>query len=582
MKRFFTSLFVLLICLGTTYSQTNIFVTNPEANDILFGNFDPADYAPSVVIDDPAEIAAQIAMDINPDSLKSYLEQMAAFGNRNTGSDTTSNTFGMGAARRWAHSKFEEFSAQNENRLIPSYLQFNQLVCNMFTHRNTFAVLPGQGDLYNEVVLIEAHFDSRCETNCDVNCEAQGMEDNGSGSALVLELARIMSQFSFDRTIVFVLTTGEEQGLWGAEAFANFCYNQGVELKAVLNNDIVGGVICGETASPPGCPGLNDVDSINVRIYSDGITNSKHKQLARFVKLEYQEMVQDLMPVQTVINIMTPEDRTGRGGDHMPFRSFGFPAIRFTSANEHGNGNPGMPDYHDRQHTMEDVLGLDTDNDGQLDSFFVDFNYLARNGVVNGNALAMAATGPVAPTNFDLEPVNNGFAISFDDPNNYGVYRIGIRKFSDNDWMTVLTTNSTIDTIYGLDPETNYVLSAATVDEDGIESLFSNEKFSAFTTGVQNLNPLDQVKLLQNNPNPFDEATVIGIVVDGSISYQNAYVSVFNLEGKELVRMPINLETGLNELEYDYRYHEYIPGTYGYSLVIDGVVVDTKKMIYAY
>jgi hypothetical protein len=147
MKKFFTTLCFLLIGFGTTYSQTNIFVTNPEANDILFGNFDPADYAPSVVIDDPAEIAAQIATEINTDSLKSYLEQMAAFGNRNTGSDTTSNTFGMGAARRWAFSKFEEFSAQNENRLIPSYLQFNQLVCNMFTHRNIFAVLPGQGDL---------------------------------------------------------------------------------------------------------------------------------------------------------------------------------------------------------------------------------------------------------------------------------------------------------------------------------------------------------------------------------------------------------------------------------------------------
>ncbi|MCB0624874.1 MAG: hypothetical protein KDC43_13405, partial [Saprospiraceae bacterium] len=69
------------------------------------------------------------------------------------------------------------------------------------------------------------------------------------------------------------------------------------------------GIICGQTASPPGCPGLNDIDSINVRIYSDGIT-SKHKQLARYVKLEYQENIFPNIAVQTVINIMTPEDRT--------------------------------------------------------------------------------------------------------------------------------------------------------------------------------------------------------------------------------------------------------------------------------
>ncbi len=77
-----------------------------------------------------------------------------------------------------------------------------------------------------------------------------------------------MSSYTFDRTLIFMITTGEEQGLYGANAFAEFCEQEGIQLRGVYNNDVIGGIICGETASPPGCPGLNDIDSINVRIYS--------------------------------------------------------------------------------------------------------------------------------------------------------------------------------------------------------------------------------------------------------------------------------------------------------------------------
>jgi hypothetical protein len=573
-----------LLCFTfSLWGQQNTQIIHSEVNDLLFGNFDPADYAPSTVIEEPGEIAADLIANINPDSLRSYLEQLSTFTNRNTGADTTSNTFGMGAARRWAFDKFKEFSAQAEDRLQVSYVQFQILVCGMFTHRNVIAVLPGQGTHYDEVVLVEAHIDSRCEDACDVDCDAHGMEDNGSGTALVLEMARVMSQYSFDRTVVFLLTTGEEQGLHGAKAFADYCFFEEVKLKAVLNNDVIGGIICGETASPPGCPGLNDIDSTNVRIYSQGSFNSRHKQLARFIKLEYEELISPIAPVPTVINIMTPEDRVGRGGDHMPFRQKGFPAVRFTSANEHGDGNPSQPDYHDRQHTMEDILGLDTDGDGALDSFFVDFNYLARNAVVNGNALAVAASGPQPPEDFAMTPVNNGFAISIDDPNNYGTYRVGVRDYDSNDWDTVFTIQSTQDTIYGLEPGNLYVLSAATVDDQGRESLFSNEEFDSFTTGtVDRLRAEQGVTLLQNNPNPFDEATAIGVRVEAAVNYQEAFIAVFDLEGRELARLPIELKPGLNEVIYGYEHHRYVPGTYAYSLVVDGKVLASKQMIYAY
>ncbi len=97
------------------------------------------------------------------------------------------------------------------------------------------------------------------------------------------------------------------------------------------------------------------------------------------------------------VSVMAAEDRTGRGGDHIPFRQRGFSAIRFTSANEHGNASNG-PGYTDRQHTSGDVLGADTNGDGEVDSFYVDFHYLGRNALINANAAVMAAYAPPPPS----------------------------------------------------------------------------------------------------------------------------------------------------------------------------------------
>jgi hypothetical protein len=354
MKIILSLLFAFLT--SVSYGQLNIQSTNPIAEQVMLGDFDPSDYAATEVISAHDDIIMGINAQINADSLKAYLIEMTAFSNRNTGSDTVSGTFGIGAARRWAHTKFEQFSAANDNRLVPSYLQFDQMVCGMSQHRNIFAVLPGSNVENHEVIIIEAHFDSRCATACDVLCDAQGMEDNGSGSALVLELARVMSAYTFENTIVFMLTIGEEQGLFGANAFSQYAVDNEMPIKAVLNNDVIGGVICGETSSAPSCPGENEIDSTQVRFFTEGGFNSRNKQLARFVKLQYQEELLPIVAVPMELTVMSAEDRVGRGGDHIPFRQDGFKAMRFTSAHEHGDAGVG-DDYHDRQHTSDDILG---------------------------------------------------------------------------------------------------------------------------------------------------------------------------------------------------------------------------------
>jgi len=130
-----TLLFSLIFSFGI-HSQSNIISTNTIAEEILLGNYNPNDYSPTIEISAPSDIVNTIYNSINADSIKSYLEVLSTFTNRNSGSDTTSNTFGIGAARRWIHQKFEQFSAQNENRLVTSYLQFDRDICGMNQHRN--------------------------------------------------------------------------------------------------------------------------------------------------------------------------------------------------------------------------------------------------------------------------------------------------------------------------------------------------------------------------------------------------------------------------------------------------------------
>ncbi len=582
MKKFFYPFFLCCLTAGIATAQINILSTNPIAEEVMRGNYDVNDYLPSQPLPLPEDIASAIHDAISPDSLKAYLIALSSFQTRNTASDTLSATRGIGAARRWAHSKFADFSQRAEGRLIPSYLQFDRDVCGVIQHRNVFAVLPGTDPNDHSVLIIEGHMDSRCDQACDVDCQAEGSEDNATGTALVIELARVMSQLAFNKTVIFMATTGEEQGLVGAEAFALYAVQKDIDIKAVLNNDVVGGIICGETSSPPSCPGLNDIDSTQVRLFSSGSQNSRNKALARYIKLQYKEMLLPLVNVPMLLTLMSAEDRTGRGGDHIPFREHGFAAMRFTSANEHGNANASDPDYHDRQHTSDDILGVDTDGDQVIDSFFVDFNYLSRNTAINGVAAAMIGISPEVPT-FDSEESGGVVTVTVNDPFDYNHYRLGVRT-DRNDFDTLITFQGTKTVVYGAERFGFHYLSVTAVNDVGVESCFSEEKLFIITTvGIEEAEPKDQVlpiELGQNRPNPFDEATHITYVVKEPVRYSEAFIRITDMQGRELERIAAPLELGANEVLYTHGYHTV--GTFLYSLVVDGHVVDTKPMVFAY
>lgn len=574
---------LLLLASGPAlFAQTNIWSTNPLAEQILLGNYNPADYVASMVISDLPSVTGGIHARVSADSLKAYIVRLSQFGTRNTGADTVSATTGMGAARRWVYQKLEEFSLANEGRLVVSYLQFDQNICGMGRHRNIFAVLPGSNPSNHGVILIEGHIDSRCNDECDVVCDAEGVEDNATGTALVLELARVMARYTFENTIVFVTTTGEEQGLLGARAFVQYIQSKNIPLRAVLNNDVIGGVICGQTSSAPSCPGLNHIDSTSVRLFSAGSANSQNKQLARFVKLQYIENIRPTATVPMIVRIMSPEDRTGRGGDHIPFREKGYASIRFTAANEHGDASNG-PDYTDRQHTSSDVLGVDTDGDQAVDSFFVQFNYLARNAVINGNAAAVAARNVPTPTGYSLLRSSNAgiglLDVQIEDPATIGTYRVALRTAS-LDWDTVFTLSGATFGTFPAPPTGALYVSVAGVDAEGGESLFSGEKFVFITGAVEpEAEPGKNITLLQNRPNPFDEATWISFWVNQAPEYRQAQILISDLQGKLVAQLPVDIRTGLNEVLYTHGYG--VRGAFAYALQIDGRTVDVRQMVFA-
>lgn len=570
---------LLLVCFAiSSHAQTNFVFSDSTIPDILQGNYNADDYAQETVIDDPAIIFNSIQGEMSSVLLRDYVSMLESFGTRHTSSDTLSDIRGIGATRNWVMDKYVEFSQENEDRLIPFFFQFDQDVCGLMDrHKNSCAILPGTDPNSNGIILVEAHMDSRCEGRCDIDCPAPGADDNGSGTALLLEMARLMSRFSYEHTILFMATTGEEQGLIGAEAFATYCVQEGVDIKAVFNNDVVGGIICGETSSPPSCPFEGAIDSTQVRMFSSG---NDSKQLVRWIKLEYTEELLPISEVPMMLTVMGPLDRAGRGGDHIPFFDRGYRVMRYTSANEHGDANVDDPDYHDHQHTTNDLLGFDTDGDGVRDSLFVDFNYLARNTMINVIGAGAAATGPSTPR-FDFEIEGDSIRWTVEDPLNLRHYRVA-RRSTNNDFDTVFTfQNATTGLLPRLatpffDQE---VISGAGVDADGIESFFGTEEF--FLTLSATSDPIEDTsgyELLQNAKNPFSSSTLIQYKLGGDKSrVRDVSIVVTDVVGKEIDRIEGTNYLGINSFNY-YAKPE-MKGSYFYSLEINGTVILTKQMI---
>ncbi|MEO5905817.1 MAG: T9SS type A sorting domain-containing protein, partial [Saprospiraceae bacterium] len=216
--------------------------------------------------------------------------------------------------------------------------------------------------------------------------------------------------------------------------------------------------------------------------------------------------------------------------------------------------------------------------DALIDSFFVDFNYLSRNAVINGAAAAMAALGPETPVISSFGQDGSFLYIELEDAHDYGEYAIGIRSTGHN-FDTLFYLSGTTQGVFQLpSSEANLFVTAASIDSLGIESLFS-EEVRAIRTGIEDVPGSRDIELLQNKPNPFDESTTISFWVTDPTTINKANIVITDLSGKEIKTIEVQITAGMNEVLFHHGYN--MTGTYLYSLVIGEKMMATKKMVFA-
>jgi Zn-dependent M28 family amino/carboxypeptidase len=411
----------------------------------------------------------QMVKEVSSDSLKSYITQLVSFGTRSTLSSTTDKTRGIGAARNWVLSKFNEFAKQSKGRLTAfidtiTYQPDGRRVNRSINLGNAVATLKGTDPKDDRIFIISGHLDNMRTNVMDSIRDAPGANDDGSGSAAVLECARVMSKHNFPATIIFVTVSGEEQGLLGATYMANKAKRELWNIEAVLNNDIMGSNHSNET---------NIINNTKVRVFSEafsvqdtgrraltirqlGLENDgKARQLARYVK-EIGERYVDNLEVMMIYR----NDRFLRGGDHTPYVENGFAAVRITEMNENYT--------HQHQNVrMENGIQY-----GDLPEF-MDFEYLRKNTAMNLSNLANLSKAPSVPDSVKIETrrLTNTSSLSWQAPKTGKVkgYYVLMRETTSPIWQKKFFTIETTMTLpYSKD---NYFFAVQSVNETGNESL---------------------------------------------------------------------------------------------------------------
>lgn len=406
---------------------------------------------------------------VNADSLKSYITKMVSFGTRNTLSDQKSKKNGIGAARSWVVSKFNQFAKQSEGRLS-AFLDTTTIKADgkrvdvPILLGNAVAILKGTDPNDKRVFIVSGHLDSRVTDVMNRTSDAPGANDDGSGVAGVIEAARIMSKYKFAATIIFVAVSGEEQSLLGSGFMANKAKKEGWNIEAMLNNDMIGSNNSSETqiidntklrVFSEGLPALDlDKNAKNIRQF--GLENDgKSRQLARYVK-EIGERYVD----QLEIKLIYRNDRFLRGGDHTPFVENGFTAVRITEMNENF------------EHQHQDLRTENGIKYGDLMEY-MDFEYLRKNTAVNISVLANLAKAPSSPqeVKVDVKNLSNSTFLFWKAPisgSNKGYYVL-MRETSSPVWQRKFYTTATEMRLpYSKD---NYLFAVQSVGTEDNESL---------------------------------------------------------------------------------------------------------------
>ena len=407
------------------------------------------------------ELAA-IASEVREEHLRATIERLVAFGTRHTLSDRKSDTRGIGAAERWTAAEFEAMSKACGGCLevqTPKETFTGRRVPNPTEIGAIVAIQKGTTDP-DRVVVISGHIDSRVTDVMNATADAPGANDDGSGTAAVIEAARVLSKHKFPATIVYAVLEGEEQGLYGGKVLANYAKAHGWKVEADLNNDIVGNTHGSSGAVDrthvrvfsEGTKSVETPEQANQRRYNGGEVDSPSRNLARFVDRMADTYVKGLDAV-----MVYRTDRFGRGGDQTEMLAAGFPAVRVTEAAEN----------YDRQHQ-----DLRTENGRAYGDVVsgVDFPYLAQVTRLNAVTLAALAKAPAPPEGVKVEgAVSPDTKVSWAASAGAKGYRIHWRGTTAPQWEHSKDVAGLADSLKGVVID-DWFFGVSSVSADGYES----------------------------------------------------------------------------------------------------------------
>ncbi|MBC7899454.1 MAG: M20/M25/M40 family metallo-hydrolase [Saprospiraceae bacterium] len=405
--------------------------------------------------------------EVSAKRIEADIRKLVSFGTRNTLSEQDDPARGIGAARDWIFSEFQKISADCGNCLAVEKQTFLQPKANRIPEptnlTNVVATLKGTTNP-ERVYVVSGHYDSMCTSPTDAKCDAPGANDDASGTAAVIELARVMSKRKFDATIVFMTVPGEEQGLLGAAYFAEQAKAKAMDIEGMFTNDIIGGVTS-QKNSPnrnrvrvfsEGVPSNETEPQANTRRSVGGENDSASRQLARYIKEQSDRYLKNFK-----VWMIYRRDRYGRGGDHIPFLERGFTAVRFTEADE---------DYthqHQNLRTENNVFYGDTPE-------FVDFEYTANVARVNLISLASLANAPAKPKNVAIVTtrLTNDTELKWDANTDADIagYEIVWRETPLPEWTDSFNAGNVTSFVMKSRSKDNYFFGVRAVDKDGNKS----------------------------------------------------------------------------------------------------------------
>jgi hypothetical protein len=412
----------------------------------------------------------QMLHDVSADRIQQTIEKLVSFGTRHTLSSQTDPNRGIGAATNWVFDQFQQDAGASDGRMTVEKQSFVQPPGprnpTPVTVTNVIATLHGtQPESANRIYVVSGHLDTRCTDVLNFQCDAPGADDDGSGVAAVLELARVMATHKFDATIKFVTFAGEEQGLFGSTFFANQAKQQGLNIAGMFSNDIIGSTLgqSGERDTrdvrlfAEGPPSNETAQEAALRRTMGSENDSPARQLARFVREQAERAVPEMN-----VWIIYRRDRFLRASDHVPFLDNRYPADRFTEPNE------------DFRHEHQDVRVENGVQFGDLPQF-LDYGYIANVAQINGAALASLANGPAAPSGVKVEASTLSVDTQLEwqpntEPDLEG-YEIVYRDTTAPDWQHVIPVgNVTSYTARGITKD-NFLFGVRAVDGDGNRSV---------------------------------------------------------------------------------------------------------------